>query len=266
VGDVALGGVYPVAWDVYDDTGALVNAATVTLTITLPDGTGATPAVTNPPAVTGKYRYLYTTTQAGRHAARAAMTGPAVVYDAVFDVDPAPPPAIVSLATAKQKLGITGSAEDGKLTAWLAAVTGVIETVKGEVITRRAITEYTYGHGSTFRLWNTPVISITSITSQDGTATWDPANMSIQPSGLVRVKQGPPVRGPLTVAEVAGYAIIPADYQEASLVILQNLWETDRGVMPVALGGEGEAPPPQFFGLIPRRAAELLGVKRPPVA
>jgi hypothetical protein len=266
VGDVAVGAVYPVAFDVYDDTSALVNAATVTASITLPDGTTAPVTITNPPSQTGKYRYLYTTVQAGRHAVHAATTVPTTVYDAVFDVDPVPPPAIVSLATAKQKLGITGSDADGKLTAWLAAVTGVIETVKGEITAARTITEQTWGNGRTFRLWKTPVIAITSVTSEDGTVTWDPANMTIRPSGLVRVKSGPPVCGPLTVVQRAGYQVIPANYQEASLVILQNLWETDRGVMPVALGGEGEIPPPQFWGLIPRRAAELLGVRRPPVA
>jgi hypothetical protein len=48
-----IGDSVSLAWDVKDSAGVLANATTVTLTVTLPDGTTATPAVTNPPTVDG---------------------------------------------------------------------------------------------------------------------------------------------------------------------------------------------------------------------
>ena len=60
----------PIAVDVRDSAGALTTAGSVTLTIPLPDGTTATPTVTNPPTVTGEYRYTYVPVQVGQHAWR----------------------------------------------------------------------------------------------------------------------------------------------------------------------------------------------------
>ena len=56
-----LGDTLPFRADLYDgDGGALVAAQTVVLTITLPDGTTATPVVPLP-AATGKYAVDYPT-------------------------------------------------------------------------------------------------------------------------------------------------------------------------------------------------------------
>jgi hypothetical protein len=68
-----------------DDTGAAVDPTTVSVTITLPDGTSAGPftyaasAITRHASyfVTGDivYRYLYTTTQSGTHTYTFTTTG-----------------------------------------------------------------------------------------------------------------------------------------------------------------------------------------------
>jgi hypothetical protein len=270
---IDLGGIYPAAIDVYDDTGALANATTVTLTITLPDGTTTSPAVTNPPTVTGQYRYAYLTTQAGRHTARWVLTSPDGAYTEAFDVTEAATTAIVSLTDAKRRLKIsaTDTTWDDELRDWIAGLTATIEDKKGQVIARRTISEETDGRGRTFRLWRTPVISLTTVALADGTVTYDPADMDVPANGLVRVLTGPAVCGRLAVTYTAGCQIVPANYVEAALVILQNLWAgEERGAMGVKLGDEEEQPPRtwkgEYWGLVPRRAQELLGLMDPVVA
>ena len=80
-----------------DATGAVV------VTITLPDGTTATPAVTH--AGLGTYQATYTTTQPGHHIVSwsAAGTTPGAYTD-TFEVQPSTDQTIVSLAEAKEIL------------------------------------------------------------------------------------------------------------------------------------------------------------------
>jgi len=81
--------MYPIAFDVLDATGALAHAATATLTVTLPDATTATPAITDA-AVPGQYRLSYQTTIPGRYTAHAVTTGPVTSWDDEWDVEPHP--------------------------------------------------------------------------------------------------------------------------------------------------------------------------------
>src|SRR5689334_11894241 len=73
-----------------EDGGALANAQSAVLTVTLPDGTTATPSVSNP--ATGKYTANYVTTSAspaGRYEGRWLFTfvgGNTTVYVESFDV------------------------------------------------------------------------------------------------------------------------------------------------------------------------------------
>jgi hypothetical protein len=271
---ISVGGNYPVAVDVYDDTGALTNAATVVLTVYLPDGTTVTPTVPNPPDVVGQYRYPYLTVMAGRHALHVATTSPVTTFDDEFDVAPVPSGAIVSLSAAKRRLNIdpADTSFDDELTGWIAGLTATVEQLKHEVIARREISEETDGKGCTFRLWNPPILSLASVESLDGMVTWDPADMRVSArSGLVRVLSGNLVHGRLAVTYTAGYQVIPPNYTEAALVILANLWDSEeRGAMGVRLGGDDEQVPRQwqggYWGLIPRRAQELLGMPGPLVA
>lgn len=71
VGDELL-----VAHVVRDLDGELADAATVTLTVTLPDLTTETPAVDNPPEETGHYEVAYTLEQPGRYVFAWQTTDP----------------------------------------------------------------------------------------------------------------------------------------------------------------------------------------------
>lgn len=270
---IGYGGVYPVAFDVYGDTGVLADATTVTLTITLPDGSTVTPTVTSPPAVTGKYRYAYQTTMAGRHTLHAVTSGPVTVYDEEFDVGETPSLAIVSLADAKAQLNMDDPADtsdDDELRAFIAGVTGAVEQYLHETVVRRAVTDEIELCGQPrFRLWSAPVISLTSVTSWDGSQTWDVTQMRVSGSGMVRILAGPRIWGLVDVTYLAGYQVIPENYRRGALVVLQHVWETQRGAGTFTagvIGAEERVRQPGEWFTIPAKAKEFFGPPRPVVA
>jgi hypothetical protein len=276
---ISAGGMYPIAFDVLDATGALTHAATATLVITLPDGTTATPAITDA-AIPGQYRLTYQTTIPGRYTAHAATTGPVTTWDDEFDAAPTPWPAMVSLTDAKAqlKIPVTDHTLDDLLRDYLSGITGAIEEYKHEVIVRRTITDELdlsgggwYGQRRQFRLWSAPVISLISVTSWDGTTTWDITQMRVTASGVVKVMGGPPVTGLTDVAYIAGLVQIPGRYRRGALVMLQHVWETQRGPSPGSgmggvVGPEEHFRQPGEFFTVPAKAKEWLGPPRPVVA
>jgi hypothetical protein len=268
--------MYPIAFDVLDATGALAHAATATLVITLPDATTVSPAITDA-AVAGQYRLAFQTTIPGRYTAHAVTTGPVTSWDDEFDAAPTPWGAIVSLADAKGQLNIdlTDHSDDDELLDFIAATTAAAEDYKHEVIVRRAVTDeidlcsVPYGGARRFRLWSAPVISLTSVVLWDGSMTWDVTQMRVSAAGVVRVMGGDAVSGLVDVTYVAGRQIVPSNYKRGALVILQHLWETQRGQGTVPSGVIGEEEyrraPGEFFS-IPNKAKELLGPPRPVAA
>jgi hypothetical protein len=269
---IGLGAIYGVAFDVFDDTGALANADTVTLTITLPDGTEVTPTVPSPPTDTGKYRYGYPTTMAGRHTGHAVTANPVTVWDFEFDVETATPAAIISLADAKDQLNIEqdDTSDDDELRGFIVAVTAAVENYLHEVVVRRPFTdEIELCRARRFRVWQAPVISLTSVQLWDGSVTWDTADMRASPSGVVRVVNGPLITGLVDVAYLAGYQVVPYNYRMGALVILQHTWESQRGsgtMMSGVIGPEERFRQPGEFFTLPNKAKEWLGPPRPVVA
>lgn len=264
-------------------SGVPVNATTVTLTITLPDGTTASPAVTNPPAVTGNYTAAYTVTQAGRHTLVWVTTNPASEYTDVFEVTPQPPIGLVSLADAKRQLGIdpTETSDDDELRSWIAAMTGPVELHKNEVIVQRQFT-FTWEQrreGWKFRLFKLPVVQLLSlsgiiwgttttyVSSPIAAGTTTGAYYIDPDTGIVKqIMPGLSLGGYLTATWTAGYSVIPQHYQNAAMMLLQALWETRRG--PGGVGGvigAEELADYRHFEALPRKVRELLGPARPVV-
>lgn len=267
-----LGDVVPLTVTVRDTTGAPVNATTVVLTVTLPDGTTANPAVTNPS--TGVYACDYPTTVNGRHTVRWTSTGPAAAYTDAFDVRAADTPYLVSLADAKEQLNITATTSDEELRVYLEAATGVVERHLGQAVVRRSRTEeHTVPTGDVLVLNWAPVVSITSLARVDGTYTWSVPTLHVTPTGVVTSPLGLPPSGALTVTYVAGMPVVPEEYALAARIIVQHLWETQRGAAGAPrAGGLGDTltlsrSGSSGFGFaIPNRALELLGHGIPGVA
>lgn len=168
-----LGGSVPLSVSVRDSSGTLVNASTITLAITLPDGTAVSPApsVTNPPAVTGQYTYSYSpTAQHGRYRVRWVATSPATASTDIFHVRAAAPIALISLAEGKAHLNISSSTTtyDDELRDTIECASDVAEFYAG-AMARRTLTERYSGRGRSALLLRHRAISITTVTV-NGTA------------------------------------------------------------------------------------------------
>lgn len=181
--------------------------------------------------------------------------------------------AIVTLADAKAQLNIpvTDTSEDAELQGFVDAATAAVETQLGQVVEPRTVVDQLdFSSGATsFLLRSVPVISLTSIVSLDGTQTWTaaPPVMYVDAaSGLVTVLSGAPVLGSVLATYQAGMAVVPANVRLAALIIIQHLWETQRGTMGVQLGGDADNYVAGRGFAIPRRAIELLGPQLPGVA
>lgn len=275
---------------VRDVTGTLVDAGALTLVVKLSaaDGTWTTTGTYASPvhdstgtyhvdvpaadlATIGHYQYVWTSVGAGA----GVSFGELEVFDP-FETS------VISLADAKAQLNMDPAIRtfDDELRDFIAAAVTAAEDYKHEIITRRTFTDqldlwsqagYGYGYGTgrrTQRFWvrSVPVISLISVVAWDGSFTWDVTQMQAAPSGLVRVLGGIPVSGLANVTYAAGLQQVPANYTRGILVILQHLWETQRG--PGTVGGgvigteEHWRQPGQFFS-VPDKAKELLGPPRP---
>jgi hypothetical protein len=267
---IDLGDVVTLEFPVVTAAQAYANAVTVTLTVTLPDGTTATPAVANPPTETGRYRYDYPSVQAGRHLVRWTSTTPSSAYTDMFDVRPAASPLVVSLADVKQHLGKSDSGDDEELREFIEAATAVIEEHRAETVVRRTVVvDIRVGCALVVQLPTSPVQSLTSVAAVDGSTTWNVADLHVSPHGVVSVQSGVALDGLVRFTLVAGYTVVPANYTLAAKIIVAHLWETQQqgGVGPRGpFSTEGDqflSPTGRGFA-IPNRAVELLG-RRPPL-
>lgn len=266
---IDLGDVYRLSFSNYSPSGGLVNAGSMALTITLPDGTTTSPSVTNPPSVTGQYQYDYQTVQAGRHTARwvGTVTNPGAHVE-VFDVRPADVPYIISLADAKAQLNSNTTVNDEELRTYVEAATGVIERHLGIAVVRRSRTEEHIVRNGLVLNWS-PVVAVTSMALVDGTYTWNVADLHWSPAGVVTSPFGVAPYGHVTVTYTAGTPIVPEEYALAARIIVQHLWQTQRPERGASSRSSslGDSMGYQGAGFaIPNRALELLGSGLPGLA
>ncbi|MFB7285438.1 hypothetical protein [Actinacidiphila glaucinigra] len=253
-----------------DAAGSPATASTAVLTVTLPDGTTATPTVP-PPGQPGQYRVDYVPVQPGRHAVRWVFTSPADAYTDAFDVREQTPAMIVSLRDMKTHLRITSASTDDELRGWIESVTEDVEGFAG-VCVRRAFTEridVPANGATTLMLRKTPVLSLTSLVAiRSGGPTYDPSDFDVDTSGVVERLDGGRIYGPLRGVYVAGRAIIPPTLRDASKLIVQHLWRTKYGGTRATAGAGDDflvTEPTGGFGYaIPNRALQLLEPHRLP--
>ncbi len=257
-----LGAAVRLSTSVVDLSGAAANVSTMTLTVTLPDGTTSVVSPVTVSATTGSYTYDFTPSQSGRHAVRWTGTGSVLwAFTDVFDVRDYADLPVVGLTDAKAHLGITSTASDDELRRFLDAATDMCESYAGRSLRRRTVTAETHDGGSESVLlcW-TPVISVTSVTD-DGTAVADYVLES--DSGVLWRDEltGTPWttgRRVVSVTYVAGYAAPPADVQQAVLEALRHLWTTQRGAMGGRNPFAGDEYAQGTGWSLPRRVVELL--------
>lgn len=267
---VDVGDLYRLAYRHTSPAGDLVSAGAANWVITLPDGTSTTIPAT--PVSPGVYQNDYLTIQDGRHLARWLGTGvnPGA-YTEAFDVRPADPPYLVSLSEVKAHLNMTSTTHDEELRGFIEAATKAAEDHRQETIARRTVRHYRQVRNRTWIvLPRVPVISLTSVQAIDLSKTWTVNSLHIDSAtGRVTALPGsPPFDGDLEFTYVAGYRSVPGAFVLAVKLIVQHLWETQRGPAGSSrfAGTIDDANLLRFRGIdifIPPRAQELLGDRAP---
>jgi hypothetical protein len=216
---------------VTDAAGALTNAATNVLTITLPDGTTTVPSTANPS--TGQYTASYVANVASGHFLwRWPTTSPATSETGAFDVLDALPPMIVSLADAKRHLNIPASetSNDAELREFIEAVTRPIEAKVGPIVRRTVTTTIQPCYEQAVALPYFPVISLTSGAVVRDNSAVTVTSLVVETGGILRDKGFSPLPfEPWTLTYVVGRPIIPAEIRNATLNIIKDLWTSQRG-------------------------------------
>ncbi len=231
-----VGQTYRWSYDVRDAAGALTNAATITLTITLPDQTTATPTITNPPAATGKYLYDYVLTQPGTYKFAGLTTAPGTAktdYASARDYR-----SLLGLDEAREYLGLPDTSRDELIRSLLGAVTKHIERYIGTCIPKAISGELIPGDiRDTIRLPSGPALSTSAVTSiisiWSGGPSWAAADLTVDavPGGQVYPASGMPFTGgPWRWSGTAGRLVISDDVLEGAKLALWELWAPLRGV------------------------------------
>lgn len=252
----------PLAWDVRDAAGAPADAATVTLTITLPDGTTVIPPVTNPPSVTGQYRVTYVPAVEGLYTWRAVTATPNTAYQDVFEVRPAGSPALLSLADAKAHLKIASTSSDDELRQYLEAATEIVESYIGPVV-RRTYTTRVQGGREVIILPHTHVLSVASITTvSSGAVAVALTDLAIdgEAGDVYRKGGGYFPWGPLDVTYTVGRSVMKANWSLAAKMIVKHNWDTKLGNLPSVQGDTAGYVVTGSGYLVPYRAIALLNL------
>jgi len=264
---------------VRDVTGTLVNATTLTLLVKIAqaDGTQLTTGTYASPAndSTGTYHQDIPVTDlaaAGHYQYTWTATGTgAGVSFGDFDVFDPFEAAVLPLQDAKDALNIpqTTTASDSEIQSYIATIQSNLERATGGPLVNRSITERSemLSAQTVIPVRQRPLVSVTSITSTSGGAIDISAGLDLDVNaGLIRRKLGLPFYGPffawlpqVTVTYVAGWGTsVPSAFNVFARIVLQHLWETQRGPLAMPMAGEQAVTVPGFGFAIPNQAAELL--------
>lgn len=262
----AFGAPVHLTTETSDIAGTLFNPTSISLSILQPDGSVAGP-LTPANGGVGLWSYDFTPAQAGRHVARWTTTAPLGAGEESFDVTPLWGEAgIVSLDDAKGQLNINTDyhGDDEEIQGFVRSITEVCERHVGALARTERVEKHRAGRGMV--LLHSPVLTLTSVVAiKTGGTDQTVGDLDLdQITGIVVRKDGGWMQGPFRVTYMAGRADTPAHVRQAALIILQHMWETQRGVSGgVRRGGSDEVYDPRFGFSIPRRAQELLGDEPP---
>jgi hypothetical protein len=259
---------------VRDNTGALVDASTITFTLVKPDATTVNYSSPTHDG-TGLYHQivpLADTTQLGSYRWYVTVlvgANQAVLPHGSFDVFTPSEKGILTLDEGKAQLGIPSSdtSNDVELQAYIDAIGLAAENYKNEVIIQRSFTDDLDLLGyKRFWLRKLPVVSLTSVVSLIDGTVWDVSLLHVTgSSGRVAVVTGSYPRGLCAVTYVAGPALIPENYKRGAGVMLQDVWSTQRGMSSQPAFG-GETTDLRVITTVSRRAMEWFGPPRAMVA
>ncbi len=182
---------------------------------------------------------------------------------------------IVTLTQAKTQLRITDTAFDAQLTTFIAAASQMIENRIGQVAGSPTVSEWHDGGSTDILLHDEgPIQSVTSVTESMGSVVYTLTQITLDSGSVTTpfgytvdldlgllVRRAAGVAIPFAAGEanihitfVAGYATTPPDITQACLLLVQHLWETQRGPSRDGRGG----PIDQVAFSMPNRVMEIL--------
>jgi hypothetical protein len=271
-----LGGVAVLTFTAYDTSGTPAAPGAITLSVTLPDGTTASPT---PQLVSvGTYQAFFLTTQPGRHTYRWLATGtpgPGVGVGAdgdSFDVLPVLTGTVISQAECLDELNLASAAQTLQIRAreHNQAVTFVLEKLCGPIVVRTVTERYLEsGEAMVIMLQKLPVyqpatqpypiISITPILTYG--MTYDLNLLTVdKATGALRHTAGLSFwNGPFDITYTCGRPIVPPNIMIAARIILRHLWSLYRAGTGANSQGYASDDVTVMYGYaIPNRALEIL--------
>jgi hypothetical protein len=239
---------------VRNEAGTPVNTPTVVIAVTKPDGTLVSPAptVTNT-ASGGVYTAQVTVDQADTWTYVWTASGSVVAVEPGQFTARAPRVYVVSLEEFKVQLNRTDDTDDLELRSYLAAATRYVESRIGGPLAVTTFTERHHLVGDTLIPRKAPLVSVTSVTPDFGSALAASAYTVDTGSHQILFHFGASV-GWYTVVYRAG-GPQGENVRIGGAMVAQHLWETQNGragrrVEDLVDSGMGFA--------VPKRAAELL--------
>jgi hypothetical protein len=252
-------------------TGLPIDAGAHLITIQAPDLTTAVTSTTPTHDSTGKYHLDVASTslpQNGHYQWTWQTTGVGSgMLRGEFDVFDPFEPQVLPLQDAKRATNTTNTTiYDDDLQTYVDTVVATLEYITGGPIYNRTITERVEATDSrtAIAIRKRPLVSITSITDVASGSTISLADIELDTiAGIVRRKRNQPWWGwgtnGYTVVYVAGQGtIIPAAFNTAAKIIIQHLWETQRGPGLSPMAGLEDTILPGMSFAIPNRALEIL--------
>lgn len=289
----------PLTFPLTDAGGNPVDAVAIqpVLTVTLPDLTTVTPAVTH--AGTGRYTAVYKTVQAGHHLVSWSCTDATYPggYADEFDVWSLTSTNVLSLADAKGILNIAPSNTvfddlvqkvNGSVTSWLEWYCGAIvpQTVVEELRVGGLVVQLSQPNNAALLAWTAVPPQFSADTSRVVPTppspmfpvmvygvTYPLAQLYCDPvKGTVRHTSGLPFYyGPYLWRYSTGLPLIPQPIRLAASIILRHLYGFERGGAGVAAAGaaagaDEETTMTPFGFAVPNRAIEVLADFQAPAA
>lgn len=214
-----------------DSTGAAVDPGSVTLAITLPDQTLATPTVNH--SGIGQFSAVYIAVQTGTHVIEWTATGS---YAGTFrdTVEVEARSGIVSLSDIKDFLGVRRSTNDEILRLIGVMASDLCESAEGtnRRWRRRIITDEKHSATGQFQLFNNPVLSMTSIVADGVTLSADDYDIDLT-TGIVYDVNGAMSlstrRFGISVSYIAGSIAVPAAVRNGVLEMCRHLYGSHIG-------------------------------------
>lgn len=238
-----------------NESGTPINTPTLVLTVTKPDATTSTPAVTNT-ASGGLYTAQVTFDQAGLWTYAWTASGTLVAVDPDQDTVTTPRALVASMQELKQHLNRTDVADDQELRSYLVSATNAVEYFLGGPVSVQTFTEVHCTYADVLVPRRLPLVAVTSITPYLGSALTASAYSVDTDTGVIRLRYSA-AWYEYTLVYTAGYARLPENAKLAGLIIGQHLWETQNGF---AGRRNAEEFVPGLGFAIPNRARDMLTV------